>query len=370
MNKQTKNDNEKFLTEQIITYLGNKRSLLDFIGEAIQEIQQETKQDKFKIFDVFSGSGIVARYLKKYSKVLITNDLEDFSYTINRCYLSNKSEIPYDIIISYYNLLKEKMNQELFSGFISELYAPKNSDKIQKNERVFFTTRNANYIDTCRNLIKTFPKEIQHFFIAPLLSEASIKNNTAGVFKGFYKNKNGVGQFGGEAENALSRITSNIEIPFPIFSDFECVVRNYQEDSNELAKKLETIDIAYLDPPYNQHPYGSNYFMLNLINNYEKPKRISKISGIPEDWNRSDYNKKQKALVSFSELCSNIKAKYLIISYNSEGFITTKDMINMLAKIGNVKVMSKKYNTYRASRNLNNRNLHVDEYLFIVTKKN
>ena len=369
MTKKIEYENEEYLTNQIITYIGNKRSLLDFIGEGIEVIQKELKKDKLNIVDIFSGSGIVARYLKKYSNLLITNDLEDYSYTINKCYLANKSELDYDVLVSYYNLLKEKLNGNLTSGFISRLYAPADSDNIKDGERVFFTKRNANYIDTCRMIINTFPKEIQPFFIAPLLSEVSVKNNTAGVFKGFYKNKAGKGQFGGEGENALSRIKADIELPFPIFSNYECKVINYQKDANELGPELNNIDIVYMDPPYNQHPYGSNYFMLNLVNNYIEPKKISKVSGIPDGWHRSNYNKKREALTSMEDLCAKIKAKYLLISYNSEGFITKEEMIKMLNKIGKVTVLEKKYNVYRASRNLNNRALYVKEILFIVKKE-
>lgn len=361
-------ENEKFLTQQIITYIGNKRSLLDFIGDGIEIIKDDLGKDKLVIADVFSGSGIVSRYLKQYSSKLITNDLEDYSYTINKCYLSNKSEIDMDKLISYYNLLIEQTDEELHSGFITELYAPEDTYNIKEGERVFFTTRNANYIDTCRAMIETFPKDIQPFFIAPLISEASVKNNTGGVFKGFYKNKEGIGQFGGTAKNALSRIKADIEIPFPIFSNFECEVVNYQSDSNTLAKELKNLDVVYIDPPYNQHPYGSNYFMLNLINNYNKPASISDVSGIPRDWNRSNYNKKAKALESMKSLCENLDSKYLLISYNSEGFISKEEMLIMLNSVGEVTILEQQYNTYRASRNLNNRSLYVKEYLFIVKK--
>ena len=63
-----------------------------------------------------------------------------------------------------------------------------------------------------------------------------------------------------------------------------------------------SFDLAYFDPPYNQHPYGSNYFMLNLVSSYERPnvEKISRVSGIPKDWNRSVFNKKRFAKESFS----------------------------------------------------------------------
>lgn len=368
MKKIVNTENEVFLTTQIITYIGNKRSLLDFIGEGVEIVCQELKKDKLDIVDIFSGSGIVARYLKRYSNKLITNDLENYSLTINKCYLSNKSELDMDELVSYYNYLKEQLNTKLEDGIISKLYAPENSDDIKDGERVFFTTRNAKYIDTCRQIIEGFPEEVRPYFIAPLLSEVSVKNNTAGVFKGFYKNKKGKGQFGGEGANALSRIKADIELPFPVFSDYECEVINYQEDANTLVERLEPVDLVYMDPPYNQHPYGSNYFMLNVVNDYQMPEKISKVSGIPEGWNRSRYNQKREALNAMSELCSKIKAKYLLISYNSDGFISKEEMYDMLQEIGEVTVIQKEYNVYRASRNLNNRSLYVYEYLFLVKK--
>ena len=88
-------ENKAYLTEQIITYLGNKRSLLDFIGNAIKLIQSELGKDKLDIFDVFSGSGIVSRYFKRYANNLYVNDLEDYAYTINKCYLTNRSDIDF-----------------------------------------------------------------------------------------------------------------------------------------------------------------------------------------------------------------------------------------------------------------------------------
>ena len=372
MNKKSTKDNiqyenEEYLTTQIITYIGNKRSLLDFIGDAVKEVKKKLRKDKLDIIDIFSGSGIVSRYLKQYSSKLIANDLEEYSYVINECYLSNKKDINMDELVYWYNYLKKQLDGKLHSGIISDMYAPKDINNIKLGERCFYTTRNAMYIDTARQLINNVPEQYRHFFIAPLLTEASIKNNTSGVFKGFYKNsKTGIGQFGGNDENALSRIKRDIELPFPVFSNYDCEVKLYREDANKLIKKLELVDLIYMDPPYNQHPYGSNYFMLNVINKYEKPDNVSPVSGIPKDWNRSKFNQAKEALKTFEDLCRNAKAKYLLISFNSDGFIKKEEMINMLSKIGNVTVMEKKYNTFRGSRNLNNRDIHVREFLYLV----
>jgi adenine-specific DNA-methyltransferase len=362
-------ENEDYLTRQLITYIGNKRALLGFIGAGIKKVQSKLNKEKLIMFDVFSGSGIVARYFKQFSKLLIVNDLEKYSSLINECYLSNDGERNEFTLRKYYYEIVERAEKNLVKGIVSELYAPKNDKKIKQNERVFYTTRNAMYIDTTRQLIENIPKEYQKYFLAPLLSEASIHANTSGVFKGFYKNKKtGVGQFGGINRDALFRITGDIKLPFPVFSNFNCETMICNGDSNEIIHSLPETDIAYLDPPYNQHPYGSNYFMLNLILDYKYPEHPSKISGIPENWNRSDYNKGNRALKALTALVENIKSKYIIISFNSDGFIGLDEMKNMLKKTGKVEIIETKYNTFRGCRNLNNRDIHVKEYLYLVEK--
>ena len=362
-------EKNEYLTQQLITYIGNKRALLNFIDNGIKTVQKKLHKNKLKTFDVFSGSGIVARFLKQFSDLLIANDLEKYSYVINQCYLSNKDAINFSELREYYREIISRAGKELKKGIISELYAPKNDKNIEPNERVFYTGRNAMYIDTVRQLIDEIPEKDQKYFLAPLLSEASIHANTSGVFKGFYKNREtGVGQFGGKNQDALFRITGDIKLPFPVFSDFNCdtIIRN--DDANAVIKTLPEVDMAYLDPPYNQHPYGSNYFMLNLIVDYKYPEKTSEISGIPGDWNRSDYNKENHALEALTYLVENINAKYVLISFNSEGFIIIDEMKKMLSKIGKLEILETKYNTFRGGRNLKAREIHVKEYLYLLEK--
>lgn len=360
---------EEYITSQIITYIGNKRSLLGFIGKAIEIVKGNLNKDKIDILDLFSGSGIVSRYLKQYANKLYANDLEGYAKVLNECYLSNPSEVDLIALREWHDILVERISNQPKDGFIAELYAPKDIMNIRHGERCFYTTRNAKFIDTARQHIENVPEELKKYFIAPLLTEASVKNNTSGVFKGFYKNSStGLGQFGGNNEDALSRITRDIVLPFPIFSQFECQVETYQEDANKLVGKLGHVDLVYMDPPYNQHPYGSNYFMLNLINEYKRPEDVSRISGIPVDWNRSQYNKSYSAYESLQEVCSKVDAKYLLISFNSEGFISNEQMVTMLEEIGKVDTLETTYNTFRGSRNLRNRKIHVKEYLYLVEK--
>jgi adenine-specific DNA-methyltransferase len=368
--QKTIGENDAYLTQQLITYIGNKRALLNFIRCGIEKIKNRLNKDKLIMFDVFSGSGIAARYFKQFSSLLIANDLEKYSALINQCYLSNVDELELVEIKKYYMEIMSNLSENnLERGLIAGLYAPKDDKNIKPDERVFYTARNAMYIDTARKLIKRIPGDLQKYFLAPLLSEASIHANTSGVFKGFYKNtETGTGQFGGKNQNALLRIRGHIHLPFPVFSNFYSDVMVLNGDSNKIIDTVPEVDLAYLDPPYNQHPYGSNYFMLNLILDYKHPENTSRVSGIPGNWNRSAYNKKNSAYKALKELVENIKAKYILISFNSEGFIGLEEMKTMLNRIGRLEILETQYNTFRGSRNLNNRDIHVKEYLYLLEK--
>lgn len=364
-------ENREFLTTQIITYLGNKRRLIGNIEKEIESIAEKSGKEKLVCTDLFSGSGIVARMLKRHSSKLIVNDLENYSSVINSCYLINKKDFPKDECEYLRKKIEDSCRLEKLPGIISMNYAPQDDDNIKKGERVFYTHQNAVLIDTYRTLIDKFvPDEnLRKFFLAPLITEASVHVNTSGVFKGFYKDKNtGIGCFGAAGKNALTRIFGRIELKEPVFSNFESDLEIYQKDTVLLSKELKDLDIAYLDPPYNQHPYGSNYFMLNLILKNKLDVEISKISGITQGWNRSVFNKPYSALKSMEEIVSSLDSKFIVISYNSEGFISFDEMSEMLKKYGKLKTVEIAYNTFRGSRNLKNRDIHVSEYLFILEK--
>ena len=360
---------EPHLSEQIITYIGNKRALIPFIGRGLERARQRLGTHWLRTFDVFSGSGIVARYLKPFSSDLSVCDLESYSAVINSCYLSNPDEIDHALVRHWIDRLNDAGERGDRPGFISELYAPQDDSDIKPGERVFYTRRNARFIDTARALIDDAPESIRPHLLAPLLYVASVHANTSGVFKGFYKNSDtGIGQFGGNGRDALTRICKPIAIPYPIYSPRRCSYTIYSGDSNQLAAAHPEVDVAYLDPPHNQHPYGSNYFMLNLIASRKRPDCLSHVSGIPQDWNRSAYNKRALARAALHELASSLRARFLLISFNSEGFISKQDMLDMLAGIGRTEVLETSYNTFRGSRNLAGRKTYVTEYLYLVEK--
>lgn len=363
--------NSPYYTEQIITYIGNKRTLLDEIDSFVNLVCKELGKEKIVTADLFSGSGVVARLLKSHSSKVIANDMENYSRVINECFLSNEEDFDSKLFDETLNKIKGAIAEKPVPGIITKLYAPADDNDIKAGERVFYCHKNALYIDSFRYYIdKLAPEKVKKYLMALLVTEASIHVNTSGVFKGFYKDKyTGIGKFGGTAGNALTRILGEIKIERPNFSNVSSDYEVFQEDTIELSKTLEETDLVYLDPPYNQHPYGSNYFMLNLIIENKEPVEISKVSGIPTGWNHSPFNKSKEALKSMETIISNLNTKYILISYNNEGFISFDEMNNMLSKYGNVSSKQIVYNTFRGSRNLREREIHTNEYLFLLRKE-
>lgn len=362
-------ESEAYLKEQLITYLGNKRALLSEIDAAVEKVKRRLGVERLRCFDVFSGSGVVARFLKQHSEHLIVNDLETYARITAACYLANREDCDLPAMTTAIAEINAKAVETPSPGFISELYAPACDDEILPDERVFYTRRNAVFIDTARQLIEDLPDSLKAHVLAPLLAMSSVHANTSGVFKGFYKSsRTGVGQFGGDGRDALTRIKRDIHIPVPVLSNFSCTVDIYQDDANEIIRQAPEADLAYIDPPYNQHPYGSNYFMLNLVADYRQPREISAVSGIPVNWNRSAYNKRSAAIDAFEDLVRQIKARFLLVSFNCEGFIRPQAMLDMLRALGRVEVIETPYNTFRGSRNLRGRSTHVTEYLYLVDR--
>ena len=363
-------ENPAYLSRQIITYIGNKRALLGQIGRALTRVKKRLGKDRLRVFDAFSGSGIVSRFVKAHTSLLISNDLEEYAAVIGRCYLRNRSTVNFSRLAVLVEELNTRVTQDFPQGFIQELYAPSDETNISREERVFYTIDNARRLDNYRRLIDATPPDVHDMLLASLLNKASVHANTAGVFKGFYKNRHsGIGQYGGTSADALKRIRGKIELEMPVLSSFECEYAVHRSDANTVAKHLTGLDLVYIDPPYNQHPYGSNYFMLNLLVRYQRPLHLSHVSGIPTDWRRSGYNVRAKSLPLLKQLLETLDTRFLLVSFNNEGFIKPDEMRTMLKNIGTVEIFEIPYNTFRGSRNLRQRSIHVTEQLFLVEKR-
>lgn len=382
-----------YLTQQIIAYIGNKRKLLPLIYKAIQNTNLDLNSN-LKFLDLFAGSGVVSRFAKTLGFEVFTNDWETYSYVINSCYIgTNRKEISklfgseenFQQLLDTINSLPEPKKSE---QYIAKYYAPESFDIDKANyktERLFYTRTNALAIDKIRNYIEeNYPLnkqssekniKIRNLLLAELIYECATHTNTSGVFKACHKG------FGGHNGDALKRILSPIRLNFPKLCDSNQPTHIYQEDANKLVKSLKKLDIVYLDPPYNQHQYGSNYHLLNTIAkwdhipaelNLNEKGELKEKAAIRHDWinTKSPYCYKQFASKHFEELISNIDAKYILISYSTDGIIPFDEMKNICMSKGNVSIVTNEYTTYRGGKQSNNRqNTNIEFILCIDTSK-
>ncbi len=364
---------DSYIYQTMLTCIGNKRKLVKNIRNIVEEVKTLIGKEKINIVDGFAGSSVVSRELSYIADNIYTNDLEYYAYLMAYCYLVKPTTEQKNRIIKHIeNMNKIAETGPFIEGIISKHYAPQDTKNIQVGERCFYTRENALIIDTLRKYINdVVESDITNYCLVPLLNKASINTNTAGVFKGFYKS-GAVGCFGGEGQVALSRITKPITLDVPIWNEESNYVPHpSNKDINTLVSELpNNIDIMYLDPPYNQHPYGSNYFMLNIIAKNEMPSEISKVSGIPTNWNKSNYNTHNPAVSSMKHLMTTglEKSKYLLISYNNEGIINDEDW-KILFEPYNVNKYETNYDTFKGCRNLKDRNNKVVEIMYLVSKK-
>jgi adenine-specific DNA-methyltransferase len=387
-----------YLNEQIIPYIGNKRRLLPLLESAFRFVLEE-QGDAFeakKFLDLFAGSGVVSRLAKYFGFEVHANDWEYYSYILTYAFLCvNKGELGkmyrqwggLEGIISHLNNLPRPDPEE---EYIARYFCPEDDSKPNyKTERLFYTRYNGLIIDKIRNEIESiYPKEPadrnsalfreKALLLALLLYQAATHTNTSGVFKAYHKG------FGGHSGDALGRILKPISLMYPQLIDSEHVMKVYRDDANLLLKKefflKNRFDIVYIDPPYNQHQYGSNYHLLNTIALWDGIK-LNKITasdggkknkaGIREDWvnTRSAYCYSEKALDAFEDLIEHVNADWILVSYSTEGRIPFESMVRVCAQRGKINLLTNEYVKYRGGRQSLHRLNNNIEFVIIINTR-
>jgi adenine-specific DNA-methyltransferase len=326
-------------------YIGNKTKILDFIDKATNPYLDKIQT----VFDAFSGTGSVALHFKQLHKNVITNDFLYFCYVIEKGLLCLNRKIDTNKYLDALNKLKPIKN-----GFIHSNYTP-------KGKRMFYTEENGILIDTIRKQIEVWyktnkiPQDLYFYLLTCLIYAIDKVSNITGVYTSYLKKFQ---------SNALKRLNL-VHIDYDIVKDrkFKC----YNQDLTQLKVK-ENIDLLYLDPPYNARQYSQYYHLLETIAKYDNPK-IHGIGGLRGDNKLSPFSQKDKAQDSMIKVIDNNKSKYILISYNSEGIISKKNMISLLKKYGSVKLYSKKYKRYVSNKNQHEQKAEfVYEYLFFCDR--
>jgi adenine-specific DNA-methyltransferase len=296
-----------------MNYIGSKHKLSQFIKQSIYSVVGENLSETV-FCDLFAGTGIVGRNFKTEVKQVISNDIEYYSFVLNKNYIENHCHFEYKYLVDELN------NTDGVKGFIFEEYSENG-----KAQRQYFSEYNGKKIDAVRQKIENWKNKKQindnqyYFLLASLLESADKIANTASVYGAFLK------QIKKSAQKEMVIIPA-------IFAFDDNSHKVFNLDSNELIKKISG-DILYLDPPYNARQYGANYHLLNTIAKYDNFNPKGK-TGLRAH-QKSIFCSKNSVIQSFEELIKNAQFKYTFLSYNNEGLMSQNQIKSIISKYHN-----------------------------------
>lgn len=333
-------------------FIGNKESIADQIEALIES--KTTSGDKLTLFDAFCGTGSVADKLKGKYNIIINDNLKWATvYTAGRLYAPT---CHFDRLgIDPFEYLNQRTDE--VRGFIYKTYAPTES------KRMYFTPENAARIDYFRNQIEEWNRnglltEPEYMYLLSCLIESVSKvSNTAGVYGAFLKKWDG---------RALKPIEF---IKPPYNSNTPCNIEIYNDKIENIIPDIEC-DILYLDPPYTQNQYGTQYHLLETLILNDCPS-VSRVTGSrPVTPMRSDWSKEYKAHILFDKTIAKTKARYIVVSYNNDGLMSKEYIEATLKRYGMPETYCFKNISYKNYQNRKSRD-HGEhyEYLFFVEKK-
>ncbi len=324
-----------------MNYIGSKHTLSPWIKECIKTTVPDLH---VKVFcDIFAGTGSIAKAFKKEVKQIIANDIEHYSFVLNRNYIGNyKAIVDKEKILEALNTLSNISN-----GFIYKNYCFGSGSK-----RQYFSDENGKKIDAIRQKIEHYKEneDLYYFLLASLLESADKVANTASVYGAFLK------YLKPQAQKKLVLEPANYE-----YDTHEHKV--YNQDANILIENISG-DVLYIDPPYIQRQYGANYHILNTISTYI-PFTPKGKTGIPPNYNRSKYARARYAFKELEELIKKAQFKYIFLSYNNEGLITKEQIKTMMKRYGKYDLFTKRHKRFKTVTTLKKTTL---EYLHVLEK--
>ena len=333
-------------------YIGNKESMVEEIDSFIES--RVESEEPLTLFDAFCGTGAMSDRLKNKFNLVINDNLKWATvYTAGRLYAPSChfERLGFDPF-AFLNQSDEKVQ-----GFIYKNYAPTESS------RMYFTPENAARIDYFRKQIEEWHKnkllsEAEYMLLlASLVESVSRVSNTAGVYGAFLKKWDG-------------RALKPIEFIKPAYNACDSLnIKIYNDKTENIISDVKC-DILYLDPPYTQNQYGTQYHLLETLILNDHPS-VSKVTGSrPVMPMRSDWSKEYKAHILLDKIIANTTARYIVMSYNNDGLMSKEYIEAVMKRYGKPETYCCKKISYKKYQNWKSQN-HKEhfEYLFFVEKK-
>jgi adenine-specific DNA-methyltransferase len=385
-----------YASSKLIAYLGNKRALLPFLLSVFREIDEDCPVSRF--LDPFAGSGSVSRLARSLGWTVMANDSEEYSRAVNEAWLGvSADELPslfaeeggiesaFDALNALHPRREDRELASPAPPYIAAHYAPAcTAEADWRRERLFYTRENAVFLDRARTAIeKLYPRpeageatcarsSERALLLGSLIYEAATHANTSGVFKAYHKG------FGGHGRDALGRILSPMRLEAPLLWGGPPSEVGMEDAVAFCA--VRSADLCYLDPPYNQHQYGSNYHLLNTIARWDRQPvdegrapdgSLLRAAGIPPSWiaSRSAFCSRRTAASAFRGLLAAVDARVVALSYNTEGLVPPEELVDILSDRADVGLRSLDYVKYRGGRQSASRRSRNREILFVAKRR-
>jgi adenine-specific DNA-methyltransferase len=287
----------------VIKYLGSKRTLIPTLSTIAEMLNAEDA------VDLFTGTTRVAQAFKKLGITTTANDLAYYAHTFARTYIETDADQIDRKELQ--EILNDLNSVKSYDGFFTENYCRKAR---------FIQPKNGKKIDAIRDQLETFKGTLYYPILLTSLIEAADKvDSTTGIQMAYLK------QWAKRSYNDL-----NLVIPDLIPGEGKAL----RGDALETIQKLPSTDLLYLDPPYNQHRYDSNYHIWNSLVIWDKMEGYgvaNKRKDLRDDDKKSIFNKKREIVQALDKVIKHADADSIVVSFNNEGWVTSDEIFAQLA---------------------------------------
>jgi adenine-specific DNA-methyltransferase len=309
---------------RVIKYLGSKRTLLPTILAAVRAATGART-----VIDLFSGTSRVGHALKREGYRVLANDANAYAATLARCYVeTDREDVERDarLLIAELNALPGR------PGYVTQTFC----------ERArYFRPENGARIDAIRDEIarKALPPRLEAVLLVSLMEAADRVDSTTGVQMAYLKRW---------APRALQPLA--LRLPELLPRARHGKGRAYALDALDAVERLEG-DVAYLDPPYNQHSYLGNYHVWETLVRWDAPPVYgTACKRVDCRERRSPFNSRRQFGAAFGRVVERVRAPVVVVSFNDEGYASREELEKLLARRGRVVALPHDYPRYVGAR--------------------
>jgi adenine-specific DNA-methyltransferase len=302
----------------MIKYLGSKRVLVPTLLALVAELDGVRS-----VLDLFSGTSRVGHALKRAGYRVVANDHNAYAATLARCYIEADDTLAPEAE----RLIAELRRLPGRAGYVTQTFCV---------ESRFFQPKNGERIDAIRARIAelALPPTLEAVLLTSLMEAADRVDSTTGVQMAFLK------QWAPRAHNDLE-----LRLPELLPRSPHGPGRARQDEAIDAAD--EEVDLAYLDPPYNQHRYHGNYHVWETLVRGDAPETYGVAKKrIDARQRRSPFNSRVDFASALAAVLERVRARHLILSFSDEGFLARPDAEAMLGRLGRVRVVEREHKRY------------------------